>query len=276
VIVLNINQIKSYLESKNTKFNDDILDTLKKLKEDAILIADEVRANEIWCLEQIYKIKKDYIDTYYKLKNKKYFDAWKTLERVDIELSFLRDNFDYSNNEYHLGFIEKTIREYEKLFPYQFFMSRETIVKKEQCTICGKINTIRNRCAHKVGKVYMGELCSRNIIEFEWIGMAIVQNPFDKYTVLFPQELEYDYFMLETTMPSLLTPYDRWYVDIIKEKNPKYNHVGRNDTCPCGSRKKYKKCCKDTEQEYTKHHRVTLIDNPNVKPIPLIWGSTWK
>lgn len=31
---------------------------------------------------------------------------------------------------------------------------------------------------------------------------------------------------------------------------------------------KYKKCCLGTEKEYTNHHRVTLLDNPDIEPIP--------
>jgi uncharacterized protein YecA (UPF0149 family) len=37
--------------------------------------------------------------------------------------------------------------------------------------------------------------------------------------------------------------------DVVKKKYPisqpvtKHNNIGRNDKCPCGSGKKYKKCC---------------------------------
>lgn len=273
---MNLDDIKSYLSIKKSEFDINVLEELKQLKKKAVSESNEALANKIWCYEQIYKIQKMYVDVFEKLKNNQFFDAWRELERIDIELSFLRDNYDYSNDRFHLEFIERIVREYQKLFPYQFFMSRESIVKKEKCSICGKINTIRNRCDHKVGKLYMGEMCSRIVEEFEFLGMSIVQNPFDKYTVLFPKDMEYNYFMLESLIPSLDTPYDRWYVDVLREKNPIYKDIGRNDKCPCGSGKKYKKCCLDTEQEYTNHHRVTLLDKPNVKPIPFTLGSTWK
>ncbi|WP_298959472.1 DUF1186 domain-containing protein [uncultured Methylobacterium sp.] len=35
------------------------------------------------------------------------------------------------------------------------------------------------------------------------------------------------------------------YVPLEPERNP-YRHVGRNDPCPCGSGRKFKKCCLDT------------------------------
>lgn len=82
--------------------------------------------------------------------------------------------------------------------------------------------------------------------------------------------------MLENLMPKLNNPYDRWYADVLREKNPNYKDVGRNQKCPCGSNKKYKYCCLDTEREYTNHHRVTLLDNSKNENTPFILGSTWK
>jgi uncharacterized protein YecA (UPF0149 family) len=38
-------------------------------------------------------------------------------------------------------------------------------------------------------------------------------------------------------------------------KNPEYVDVGRNDPCPCGSGKKYKKCCLDSGR-YEKYVEV--------------------
>ena len=32
-------------------------------------------------------------------------------------------------------------------------------------------------------------------------------------------------------------------VPVEKDKNDPFANVGRNDPCPCGSGKKYKKCC---------------------------------
>lgn len=273
---MNLEYIIDYLSKEKIEFDSNIEEEVNRFKIQAVRESNESLANEIWCYQQIYKIQRMYIDVFYKLKSNKFFEAWTSLERIDIELSFLRGNYDYSDDKFHLKFIEKIIKEYEKLFPYEFFMSRELIIKKVRCSICGKTNTIRNHCEHKVGKLYMGEMCSRIIEESEFISLAIVRNPFDKYTVLFPKDKEYNYFMLESLMPNLKTPYDRWYVEMLKEKNPIYKHTGRNDKCPCGSGKKYKKCCLGTEQEYVDHHKIILLDNPNVKPTPFTLGSTWK
>ena len=40
---------------------------------------------------------------------------------------------------------------------------------------------------------------------------------------------------------------------------------GRNEKCPCGSGKKYKKCCCDTSREYGSHYRITLLGGKEMK-----------
>lgn len=262
---MNLGEVEKYLKRKNTNFDMSILEILKELKKEASDNLNEDLANKIWGLEQIFNVQKMYVDMFNCLKDEKYFDAWRLIERIDIEIESLADNFHYSGSEYNINFILKTIKYYEKLFPYKLFISRESIIKKEECSICGKINTIRNKCEHKVGKLYMGEMCYRNVLEFEFLGFAIVENPFDKYTVLFPQDKEYNYDMLKNLMENLKSPYDKWCVDIEILKRPGFENVKRNDKCPCGSQKKYKKCCMGTERELTEHHKVTLLDfNKNV------------
>ena len=35
--------------------------------------------------------------------------------------------------------------------------------------------------------------------------------------------------------------------------------VGRNDACPCGSGKKYKRCCEDTEQKRSSNMLLYVV-----------------
>lgn len=155
-------------------------------------------------------------------------------------------------------------------------MSREAVIKKVSCSICGKINTIRIRCEHEVGQLYMGEMCGRRIEDVEFLAMSIVTNPFDKYTVLFPQGMAYNYEALDTLFEGLNTPYDRWMLKIEKRIKPEFEGAQRNVLCPCGSGKKYKKCCYGTDAELTDHHKITLLDNPNFTSMPYKTMGTWK
>lgn len=273
---MNKDEIKIYLNKKNLQLDKSILDDLKYIKSEAVNNSNESLANEVWCLEQIYFIQNTYLEMFNNLKSNEFEKAWNQLEQIDINIYFLKNNCIWDMNNFSLNFINDTIHYYEKLFPYKYFLSRESIIKKQRCSICKSIRNIRSHCGHTPGKVYMGELCVNIVEDVEFLAMAIVENPLDKYTVLFPEGLEYNYFMLEKLMPNLLSPYDRWYVEIEKIKKDEYKNIGRNDLCPCGSQKKYKKCCLSTEKELINHHKITLLDNPYAKIINPITQNTWK
>jgi hypothetical protein len=274
---MDLDQIKQYLSQHNKPdFDINIKTCLNELKAEAVVQNNEAIANEIWCLETISEIQQSYISAFNSIKNGKHFDAWHSYDAIDINLSFLRKHLDYSNNLYNLEFIEEYSRKFQRLFPYQFFMSREAVIKKESCSICGKINTIRNRCEHEVGELYMGEMCSRVVEDVEFLALAIVTNPFDKYTVLFPEEMEYNYEALDILFKGLNTPYDRWSLEIEKRLKPKFIGAQRNAPCPCGSDKKYKKCCYGTKSELMDHNKITFLDRSDITPIPYKIMGTWK
>lgn len=274
---MDLDQIKQYLSQHNKlEFDASIKTYLKELKADAVAQNNEVLANEIWCLEAVSSIQQSYISAFNSIKNSKHFDAWQAYDSIDIGLGSLRKHLDYSNNLYNLEFIEEYTRKFQSLFPYQFFMSREAVIKKESCSICGKINTIRNRCEHEVGELYMGVMCCRVVEDVEFLALSIVTNPFDKYTVLFPQGMEYNYGALDILFKRLNTPYDRWMLEIEKRLKPEFEGAQRNAVCPCGSGKKYKKCCYGTESELMDHNKITLLDTSDFTPIPYKTMGTWK
>ncbi|ACV62396.1 SEC-C motif domain protein [Desulfofarcimen acetoxidans DSM 771] len=274
---MDLDQIKQYLSQHNmSDFDANIKAYLKELKAEAVAQNNEALANEIWCLETISEIQRAYISAFNSIKDGKHFDAWNSYDSVDIKLSFLRKHFDYSGNLYDLEFIEEYTRKYQKLFPYQFFMSREAVIKKESCSICGRINTIRSRCEHEVGGLYMGEMCCRVVEDVEFLAESIVTNPFDKCTVLFPEGMEYNYEALDILFKGLDTPYDRWMLEIEKRLKPEFVGAQRNAPCPCGSAKKYKKCCYGTDSELMDHNKITLLDRSDFTPVPYKTMGTWK
>lgn len=274
---MDLDQIKQYLSQQSKpEFDSSIKTYLKELKSDAVARNNEPLANEIWCLETISEVRQSYINAFNFIKDRKHFEAWQAFDAIDIKLSFLRKHFDYNGNQFNLKFIEEYTKNFQKLFPYHHFMSREAVIKKVTCSICGKVNTIRRRCEHEVGQLYMGEMCGRRIEDVEFLAVSIVTNPFDKYTVLFIDGKEYNYEVLDTLAGGLNTPYDRWMLKIEKRIRPEFERTRRNSLCPCGSGKKYKKCCSGTEAELTSHHKITLLDNLNFTPMPYKTIGTWK
>jgi len=255
---LKIVDVEKYLSIKNISFDNVFGEAIEELWQNAILNQDEARANHCWCLQQIYKIQKGYVSAIYDLKNQKYEDAWLTFDNIDIALGYLEENFDVmlNNDKSHMVFIGRMIKEYQKLFPYCHFFSRECIVKAEVCSICGQAISLRHPCGHKVGKLYMGELCLRKVVDMEFKAFSIVTDPFDKYSYVKLPDQEYDYGMLETLMKEIEDPYDEFYIETVKVTKPEYKNVGRNESCPCGSGKKYKKCHLGTKDELMDHHKI--------------------
>jgi hypothetical protein len=274
---MNISDIKDYLHSfRDTILKEDIPDHLKTLKAIEISQNNQSEAKEIWCIEQVFKVIQGYLSSLRNLQEMKHFDAWLSFDRADIELSFLRKHLDFQDNKYHLQFYDRMIYQYQKLFPYQYFMSREMIVKRASCSICGATISLRRPCGHRVGEIYNGEQYGRIIQDAEFLATAIVTNPFDKYTVLFPQGMEYNYSMLDNLMSQISSPYDDWDLDILKERKQEFIGVGRNKPCPCNSGKKYKLCCIGTDNELFNHHRITVHRNTPGNIIPMHTVHTWK
>lgn len=259
---MNRDSISTYLQTfKGNKLDVNILNTLLSLKERAVEDSNQLEAKNLWCLEQVYKVISHYLNAFNLLVNKEFFKAWCELERVDIELSFLRRHLKYCNDDkYNLLFIEKRIKDLEKMFPYEYFASRESIVKSWSCSICKQPITIRNTCEHLTGEIYNGELCLRVAGDIEFKGVSIVKNPFDKYTVLFPENMEYDYGALIELIKYWKHPYEKWTLNCSKIKKQEYKNVRRNAPCPCGSKIKYKKCCLDSKKESYSHIHV-LFEN---------------
>lgn len=270
--------IETYLSFKNTHLDIKIKNEIEKNRLLAIKNQNEVEANYFWCLKKVFEIQEQFLSAFASIKKEHYEDAWLTLERVDIALGILENNFDVFNDtdKFHVVFIGKIVKEYQKLFPYQYFFSRENIIKKEKCSICGKIVSLRNSCKHKPGKLYMGELCSRHVIDMEPIGISLVTDPFDKYGFIQIPDREYNYGMLSELMDKINYPYEEFYIETIKEKAPQYKNVGRNEKCPCGSGKKYKKCHLGTEEELIEHYIIHLPNQKRLKAEPAKYFGTWK
>lgn len=272
-----LSDVKKYLcDFRGRDLLPEIPEILSKLKKIEIDNNNEEAAKQIWCVEQVYHVINLYLSGYKYLEQKKHFDAWQELDRADIGLSLLRKHLDYNDNIYNLLFVEKTIYQLQKLFPYRHFTSREAVIKKRVCSVCGSEITLRNSCGHKPGEIYNGESCYRIIKDIDLLAISIVTNPFDKYTVLFPQDLEYNYGMLEQLMEHWKSPFEKWELHIVRETKEEYKSVSRNDRCPCGSGKKYKKCCLLSENDKFDHYRMLFSGKPTSFNTPITMVGTWK
>ncbi|GAM12865.1 SEC-C metal-binding domain-containing protein [Mesobacillus selenatarsenatis] len=276
---MNFEEINNYLQNfTGTELRKDIPDLLSHLKKEALDNSDQDLAKNIWCLEQVYIVIAHYLNAFRHLHEKDFFEAWCQLDRAEIELSFLRRHFDYSGNKYNLGIIENHVLQLQKMFPYQYFFSRESVVKKWYCSICNEEISLRKSCGHKVGEIYNGEQCCRVAGDIEFLGIALVTDPFDKYTVIFPKGLDYNYSMLESLMVNFKDPFQIWELSITKKLKVEYEGAGKNRPCICNSGKKYKMCCLKSGNDLYDHYHINFfVDAPTtIIPVSEQFVHTWK
>jgi hypothetical protein len=150
------------------------------------------------------------------------------------------------------------------------YLSPEIVEHEKKCNICGKIVSIRNPCGHEVGEIYNGEMCLRIVTKLDFLGISFVESPVQKYSVPFIKDEKtgqtadhYDYSLLRYLIKSLISPFDPWDVNWTKRRHPhsKFPNLGRNDKCPCGSGKKYRKCCLNEEGVLMPHCEF-IFSNP--------------
>lgn len=157
-----------------------------------------------------------------------------------------RDRF----TEFSLDFIERRIEGIQSLFPYKIFASPEILALEKKCGICGTSISVRNTCGHRVGQIYGGKMCSRVVTKMELLGLSMVTDPVQKYSVAFPRSREtinqdYDYELVARFLRLMKTPLAVGEIVWTKREVPHsaYYGTGRKRACPCGARKTYKACC---------------------------------
>lgn len=154
-----VDEIKRQLQTKSSSFDADIKNEIIKFKAQAVSEGDESGANALWCYETIFDIQNEYYNAYANMqravglsaeldegdcdspKSKAYEAAWNELDRCDMKISSLETNFcisDSAPDDFYIGEIKADIKRLLPLFPYRIFTSRETIIKREECSICGK------------------------------------------------------------------------------------------------------------------------------------------
>jgi len=217
----------------------------------AAAVQNEACANDAWLVGKILEAQQNYHTVFEHLRSDRFYDAWCLLERVEIALIWLQRHTPFES-EFGLDIIEKQTSLFQKLYPYGIFTSPAFIEKDRRCSICDAVVSIRSRCGHRIGEIYMGEMCTNRITMAELLEISLVTNPVHKTNVVFlrdpttgQQTDQYDYSILSYVVAGLCNPYDGWNMIHTKRRHPhaRYKHIGRNAPCPCESGRRYKSCC---------------------------------
>lgn len=246
------------IENELNKLGDDkfpFQELIEKIEiEKKKFVAEQLQeeAKKCWIYQAILEIHLSFNEAYTLIKSGDYYQAWCKLERAEITFQTLKRHFTYSTNIYRLMFLEKAIKNLQAIYPYRIFSSIELIELEKKCNICEQIVTIRKPCGHRVGEIYNGEHCIRIVTKSKIVGLALVENPVNKYSVMFTKDPktdeqvdQYNYETIDYLFRLIKSPYEEWDLEIQNKLFPhsQFKSYGRNDRCPCGSGEKYKKCC---------------------------------
>ncbi|MFP9119032.1 YecA family protein [Flavobacterium sp. RNTU_13] len=248
---------------------DKLHDYIELQKKAAVIVNDQDTAKECWIAQTIIRIHAQHRQAFNLIAQKEYYNAWCQLERIEIDLHNLKRHFNTATNNYHLFQIEKILRNLQILFPYKLFGSVELLKKKKLCSVCNQEISIRKPCGHHVGEIYNGEMCHRIVTDAEVLGMAVVEDPGNKFSVMFikdqstgEQKDHYNYYPLEYLFSIIEDPYTDWNLEVSELSVKKSDFsCGRNDKCECGSGIKFKKCCLKTVGNTYPHYEFIFPNN---------------
>lgn len=246
---------------------------LRTIKKKYVEESKQEEAKKIWIYQTIIEIHKLYINSFELLKSKQYYQGWCQLERIEIAINGLKKHFLYDKEQYKLWQIEKSVHNLQVIFPYRLFASSELLKKKKKCSVCDSEISIRNFCGHIVGEIYNGEMCYRIVTEAEILGISLIENPGNKFSVMFmtdektgEQIDQYNYDTIDYLFDHIEEPYENWDLEVTQRVVTKeeYGNIERNKPCICGSGKKFKKCCGLNIGKKYPHYEF-IVCNPSNK-----------
>jgi SEC-C motif len=223
----------------------------KELLSRCIAAGEDAAADKAWFLHKVAESRLKFVVCFEQLKKEQYYRAWCDLERVEIDLDWLKNNPFYDVSTYQVEEFKKLISAWQSLFPYHVFCSPEFLIGREECSICGGSADPWSDCWHRKGFVYGGRECIRLVRNVELLSVSLVRNPVQKYSVPFTQDAhgkqidQYDYSIVKFVAERVASPFDRWSAHWTEAYHPHemFNHIGPGDACPCESGRRYDDCC---------------------------------
>lgn len=259
-------------------------ETISSLKKKYVNQQNETNANLMWCLDGAVAVLSKYFEAFSLIKAGKFYDGWCALESGEIALIGVKKHLDSKLfNKLRLDEISTKIEQWQSLFPYKVFFSPEFVAKEKKCSICGKPMGIRDRCEHIVGELYGGEICHRVVTKVEFVGLGLVENPVQKYSVPFldgegeEKRDHYDYTVVGYAAKAVANPFSPWTVHKTKvlHSHTLYSDHLPDDPCPCECVEKlsYKNCCLKREGVIRPHLQFHVMGElPKGLP-PVVFSS---
>lgn len=242
-----------------------LFDYIKAL---AIQKKDERLANAQYVFREYFLLFCELIKYWERLKSKDYQSSWNKLQDCFDIIKYV-GKFTDEDNRYELPKLYNLLLEYEALYPYKVFCSSEYIIEEANCSICGK-SVLGLDCPHIKGELYWGEPAVHSITKIKEVqAVALVSHPEDKRCIIQAADeniSDEEKFRKLNNFVELNLPFLQMFsinCKIEKRTNEEYKGIGRNAPCPCGSGKKFKKCC--YSKLYYEHYRYLVTPKDEIE-----------
>lgn len=219
--------------------------------------------NDCFIFKKFASLLNSYAEYWSKVCVGLYSESWDTLQDV-LDLLRLIKKFSRFDATSLFKFLERQAQSLELLYPYSLFCSIEAVVGRADCSICGK-NIESMECIHIAGELYRGKLAYGIVKEFKkLLSVSLVENPEDKRCKITSRNFSGVEYLSELVSIKKCNPLliSHTKESLRRIKIAGNTSIGRNTACPCGSGKKFKKCCINKEFAEKRHIEIiTLADS---------------
>ena len=218
------------------------------IKQKSLMHDDEVFANATYIANCYFKVFVNLSSYFGMLSAQRFEESWDKLQDCLYAIKHISEFVDQANG-FELPDLYQLLLGYESLYPYEYFLSPEYIIRQSHCSICGK--SMRNpACPHLKGHLYNGEYAYEVVDNAEMKAIAVVREPADRRRVLrvFDNaEQNIACSMIFQRFLSLSLPkLQRFSVHkeaLCETCVPRTDEAGGHMPCPCGSGSHIGRCC---------------------------------
>jgi len=226
--------------------------------------------NQAWYLGAYASVISLYLQAMREMAQRKFFEAWCTLERVEISLNDLKKNAGYALSDLKIDLFQELVTRWQSTYPYSVFLSPEFHIGHETCSICSQRISPHSHCGHRIGRVYGGRICYRIARDMKVVGMSLVHTPVQKYSVVHPWKNDPDrHNLVEYVFRLIGHPFSHWDLEWTYRFEVHPLEFSDGNACPCGSALVYSSCCKARPGIRRRHVQVLLDQMPS-PDIPLL------
>ena len=206
-----LHSLQNYDDRPQTTLPSEFWSTLSLKKRGYVQDNHQLRAKASWCLETIGRIQDYFVTIFLHIGSDEYQEAWGLLEKCDKAIRSLDKHFTESEDEFGIEHIRTHAQQLQELYELTWGLSPGFLHKEVRCSVCNTVLALRSGCEHEIGGIYDGEMCHGIVSELEFLHVALVDSPAQKYSVIWPDiEGSTRFATVKYVSEKLISPWHRW------------------------------------------------------------------